>query len=205
MSGKVVAAIAVVALLLSACADRAVRPGATASPMFTSCGLETSFPDSATLRAEDVWPDGGATSASYTILPADRCAGVAVRPDRCDAFPWVIESDLYPLGGRARLAVTVISEKRLSVREQVVLFAPDSPFAETYVRAAGDCGFATLTVVDGRPATLHRAGAGITEIVYLTPRSVIGMSSTDPAVGVAELVRLAGVAQERSAVLSYPS
>jgi hypothetical protein len=45
----------------------------------------------------------------------------------------------------------------------------------------------------------------VVEIVYLTRRAVIWMSSADPSVGVAELVRLATIAAERSVALTVPS
>ncbi len=123
------------------------------------------------------------------------------RQNQCGTFPWTGERNLYALGGRGWLVVTVGS----GVREQIVFYAADSSFADSAVRAALDCGFSTLTVLDGAPATLERNRDGRTEIVYMTQRSVIWMAATDPAVGVADLVRLAGLAEQRSALVKTPS
>ncbi|BCJ40039.1 hypothetical protein GCM10010168_28970 [Actinoplanes ianthinogenes] len=205
MSGRYTAVPVLAVLLLTACADQAARPEAPASAAVSPapaapCGLASSTPAGATLRAADVGPAGGVTSSRFVVLTAERCGGVAVQPDRCDTFPWVAENGLYALGGRAWLSVTVGK-----VREQVVLYAPDSSFAATYEQAAGGCGFANLTVLDGRPVTMQRTGGGSSEVVYMAPGSVIWLSSADPAIGTAELVRLAGVAESRARSLPYPS
>jgi hypothetical protein len=52
---------------------------------------------------------------------------------------------------------------------------------------------------------MQRTRAGASEVVYLTGRSVIWLSSVDPSIGAAELVRLAGVAERRAEALPYPS
>ncbi|BCY12158.1 hypothetical protein [Actinoplanes sp. L3-i22] len=203
MSGNRAAGIATVALLLAGCADQPAQPDATAAlPPPGSCGVEGLVPDGSTLTAGDLAGVRGATSSRWTVLARSTCAGgVAREPDRCERFPWATEMNLYALGGRGWLDVGLGS----AVREQVVIFAVGSSFAETYVRAAQGCGFTTLTVVNGDPATLERSRGATTEIVYMTARSVIWMSSTDPAVGLADLVRLAGVAEERSAQLTPPA
>ncbi|WIM93538.1 hypothetical protein ACTOB_005519 [Actinoplanes oblitus] len=203
MSANRAAVATAVALLLTGCADQPARPAApvtaAASPA-TFCGLETSPPPGVTLRAADLGPAAGTTVSRFVVLPAERCGGVATRPDRCEAFPWIAENGLYALGGRAWLSVTLGR-----VREQLVLYAPDSSFPATYERAAGGCGFATLTVLNGRPVTMQRTRGGSSEIVYLTPRAVIWLSSADPVIGTAELVRLASLAEDRARSLPYPS
>ncbi|GAA4610005.1 hypothetical protein BJY16_007625 [Actinoplanes octamycinicus] len=203
MSGNRAAVAMISALLLAGCADQSARPDQPAtggtSPA-AGCGLATAPPAGTTLRGADVGPDDNVTVSRFVVLPAERCDGVAVQPDRCDTFPWTGENDLYALGGRAWLSVTLGG-----VREQVVLYAPDSSFAATYQQAADSCGFTTLTVLNGRPVTLQRARDGISEIVYLTARSVIWLSSVDPAIGAPELIRLASLAEDRSRTLTYPS
>ena len=196
MSGNGAVLVVAAALLLAGCADQGQR--AAASPPVTApgaCGVETSIPDGTTVRPEDVPVTGGTTTAHYRLLTDAACSGtVAKRPDRCDAFPWATEQNLFALGGRAWLAVGVGQ----GVREQIVFHPAGSSFADTYVRAAQECGFSTLTVLDGAPVTLQRSRAGTTEIVYMTPRAVIWMSGPDQVTGVPDLVRLAGLAEERS-------
>lgn len=204
MSGNGVAVVAIAVLLLAGCADQQRDPQvATTAPTAPgSCGVAQSIPEGATLVAEDVGADPGKTSAHYVVLGREACGdGVARKPDRCETFPWASEMNLYALGGRGWLVVGVGS----AVREQIVFYANGSSFADTYTQAAQDCGFSTLTVLDGHPVTLERSRAGRVEIVYLTGRSVIWTASTDPAVGVGDLVRLAGVAEERSALLKPPA
>ncbi|GLW27833.1 hypothetical protein [Actinoplanes regularis] len=201
MSINSLSLVLIAALLLTACVDQETEPAAASAQAVGACGVEASIPDGATLRAEDVPVAGGEASSRYVVLPEARCSGVARRPDQCDRFPWATERNLYALGGRGWLTVALGE----SVREQVVLYEPESSFAKSFEQAAEDCGFEALTVVDGAPATLERGREGVTEIVYLTPRSMVWMSSADPAVGLADLVRLAGVAEERSTALTYPS
>ncbi|MFI1988958.1 hypothetical protein [Actinoplanes sp. NPDC020271] len=203
MSGNGVAVLAVAVLLLAACSEPQVTPevATTAPAPPGACGVTGSVPGGATLVAADV-PVDGRTSVQYTVLGADTCGGgVAGRPDRCGTFPWTTERNLYALGGRGWLQVAVGS----AVREQIVFSAAGSSFADAYAQAAQDCGFSTLTVLDGDPVTLERSRDGRAEIVYLTGRSVIWTASTDPAVDVAGLVRLAGVAEQRSALVTTPS
>ncbi|AEV85894.1 hypothetical protein ACWT_4875 [Actinoplanes sp. SE50] len=208
MSGTGVAAMMVAVLLLSACAEQAQRTVSRASPQAPGCGHDAPVPDGVTLLAEDVWAGGGTTASRLRVLPAEACSGTARRPEECDTFPWAPERGLYPLGGRAWLSVGMAkngNDKADPVREELLLYAPGSHFAQTSAQAALDCGFTVLTVLDGKPATLQRIGDRLTEIVYITPRSVIGMSSVDPSVGPADLVWLAGVAADRSAALTYAS
>ncbi|WP_436530676.1 hypothetical protein [Actinoplanes sp. HUAS TT8] len=202
MSGNGVAVVAIAVLLLAACADGRSEPAATAATVAPgACGVVTSLPDGATLRAEDVGARGG-TNARYAVLGGEACgAGVARRPEHCETFPWATEMNLYALGARGWLVVGLGS----SVREQIVFYAKDSSFADTYVQAAQDCGFTPLTVIDGEPATLERNRPGRVEIVHMTARSVIWLSSTDPGVTEADLVRLSGIAEDRSAQVNPPS
>jgi hypothetical protein len=200
MAGKGVTVMIVAAMLLGACGDPTVQPEASGSPAIVSCGMDAPVPEGATLTAADVGSTGGAASSRYTVFPDGQCTGIAVRPDRCAEFPWVAENDLYALGGRSWLVGTVGG-----VHEQIVLYAPDSSFAATYQRAAESCDFSAVTVLNGKPVTMQRTRDGASEVVYLTGRSVIWLSSADPAIGAAELLRLASVAEDNASVLSYPS
>ncbi|GAA2847150.1 hypothetical protein Acy02nite_03630 [Actinoplanes cyaneus] len=204
MSGNGVAVAAGAVLLLAACTGPQPAPevATTAPAPAGSCGVAASVPEGATLVPADVPAAGDRASVRYTLLTADSCGGgVAEQPDRCGTFPWATERNLYALGGRGWLSVAVGP----AVREQIVFYAAQSSFADSFAQAAQDCGFSTLTVLDGDPVTLERGRDGRTEIVYLTARSVIWTAGTDPAVGVADLVRLAALAEERSALIRPPS
>lgn len=203
MSCNGAALVAIAVVLLAGCAERqSAQPTAAPTPASPgACGIEAPVPGGATLVAEDAGV-GGVTSSRFTVLGEDACGGaVARRPDRCESFPWASEENLYALGGRGWLVVGLGSV----VREQIVFYASDSSFADSYAQAALDCGFSTLTVLDGEPVTLERDRGGRVEVVYMTPRSVIWMSSVDPGVGVADLVRLASLAERRSMLLKVPA
>lgn len=91
------------------------------------------------------------------------------------------------------------------VREHALFYDPQTDFAATYAQAAKDCGATVLTEVNGAPSTLQiRKGADI-EILLISRKSVISVSSNDPSVTPRELNRIAEIADQKAGKIKFPS